>query len=131
MSSFVSTPGALESHAALSYFQNLLKSETDCSDVHQTIVNGSKDFVLLDVRSAQAYRQSHLETAINLPHREINEDTLADFPAHTLFVVYCAGPHCNGADKAAEKLAQLKRPVKKMIGGISGWLEEGLSLIAE
>ena len=27
------------------------------------------------------------------------------WPHATLFVVYCAGPHCNGADKAALKLA--------------------------
>ena len=48
--------------------------------------------------------------------------------AETLFVVYCAGPHCNGADKAAMRLAALGRPVKKMIGGIEGWRDEGFAL---
>ncbi|TGV62425.1 rhodanese-like domain-containing protein, partial [Mesorhizobium sp. M00.F.Ca.ET.158.01.1.1] len=42
------------------------------------------------------------------------------------FVVYCAGPHCNGADRAAFKLASLGLPVKIMIGGISGWQDEDL-----
>jgi len=46
-----------------------------------------------------------------------------------LFVVYCAGPHCNGADKAALNLASLGRPVKKMIGGVAGWLDEGFTLV--
>jgi rhodanese-related sulfurtransferase len=46
----------------------------------------------------------------------------------TLFVVYCAGPHCNATEKAAIRLAKLGRPVKKMIGGITGWLDEGFSL---
>lgn len=41
------------------------------------------------------------------------------------FVVYCAGPHCNGANKAALRLARLGRPVKEMIGGVTGWTEEG------
>ncbi|HFK3894083.1 TPA: rhodanese-like domain-containing protein, partial [Klebsiella pneumoniae] len=46
-------------------------------------------------------------------------------PADTLFVVYCAGPHCNGADVAALKLAELGRPVKMMLGGLTGWEDEG------
>jgi len=45
-----------------------------------------------------------------------------------LFVVYCNGPHCNGADRAARRLAMLGRRVKKMIGGIEGWKDEGFSL---
>lgn len=44
------------------------------------------------------------------------------------FVVYCNGPHCNGADKAALVLARLGRSVKKMIGGIEGWKDDGLGL---
>jgi rhodanese-related sulfurtransferase len=47
------------------------------------------------------------------------------WPHATLFVVYCAGPHCNGADKAALKLAHLGRPVKVMLGGMAGWADEG------
>jgi len=46
-------------------------------------------------------------------------------------VVYCAGPHCNATEKAAIHLAKLGRPVKKMIGGVTGWLDEGFSLIKE
>ncbi|BCL77423.1 hypothetical protein JHS3_31590 [Jeongeupia sp. HS-3] len=42
--------------------------------------------------------------------------------------MYCAGPHCNGADKAALRLAQLERPVKLMLGGVTGWRAEGLAL---
>jgi rhodanese-related sulfurtransferase len=45
-----------------------------------------------------------------------------------LFVVYCAGPHCNGAARAAVRLAALGRPVKLMAGGITGWLDEGFPL---
>ncbi len=66
--------------------------------------------------------------AVNLPHSRIIERNLAGYPPDTVFVVYCAGPHCNGADKAALRLARLGRPVKKMIGGIEGWKDEGLEL---
>jgi rhodanese-related sulfurtransferase len=48
-----------------------------------------------------------------------------------IFVVYCTGPHCNGADRAAVRLARLGRPVKKMIGGIEGWKDEGFELTPE
>jgi rhodanese-related sulfurtransferase len=58
------------------------------------------------------------------------ERNLAAYSPATLFVVYCAGPHCNGADRAARSLARLGRPVKKMIGGITGWLDEGFALEA-
>jgi rhodanese-related sulfurtransferase len=58
-------------------------------------------------------------------------ERMAAFPADTRFVVYCAGPHCNGADKAATRLASLGRPVKIMIGGVTGWLDEGFALAAD
>jgi rhodanese-related sulfurtransferase len=50
---------------------------------------------------------------------------MAVWPENTLFVVYCAGPHCNGADRAALKLSHLGRPVKLMLGGMTGWADEG------
>jgi rhodanese-related sulfurtransferase len=50
--------------------------------------------------------------------------------ADIAFVVYCAGPHCNGADRAALALARLGRRVKKMIGGVTGWKDEGFALQA-
>jgi rhodanese-related sulfurtransferase len=63
-----------------------------------------------------------------MPHGKIVEAKLRDYPLDTLFVVYCAGPHCNGAHRAAYWLAKLGRPVKLMIGGITGWIDEGFEL---
>jgi rhodanese-related sulfurtransferase len=37
---------------------------------------------------------------------------MAEYPKDKVFVVYCAGPHCNGANKAALCLARLGLPVK-------------------
>ncbi|WP_237133859.1 rhodanese-like domain-containing protein [Pseudohongiella sp. O18] len=128
MSSAVSRPPAADSASALAHYESLLQFETDCWDVHHAISNKRQDFVLLDVRGEESYQQGHLPAAIHLPHSRISEETLAQYPAETLFVVYCAGPHCNGADKAAIRLARLQRPVKKMIGGATGWLDEGFSL---
>ena len=89
------------------------------------------DFVLLDVRGEALFDAGHIAGAINLPHARINADALAEFPPNTLFVVYCAGPHCNGTEKAAIRLARLGRAVKKMIGGVTGWLDEGFELVTK
>lgn len=113
---------------AVSHFSKLLSLETDCWDVHATMANESADFVLLDVRSPQAYAAGHVPGAINLPHARITARNLAAYPENALFVVYCDGPHCNGADRAALHLAKLGRRVKKMIGGIEGWKDEGFEL---
>ena len=129
MTSKVSRVAAADSSAAVEHFERLLAFETDCSDVHHAVVNNKRDFVLLDVRSQELYEEGHLPEAVSLPHWKINEEALRSYPEDTLFVVYCAGPHCNGADNAALKLAQLQRRVKKMIGGITGWIDEGFDLV--
>ena len=114
MTSPVSRVKAANSEAALAHFQQLLTFETDCWDVHFSIANNRQDFILLDVRAETVFQQGHIAGAINLPHQKIKEDTLANYPEDTLFVVYCAGPHCNATEKAAIRLATLGRPVKKM-----------------
>lgn len=110
------------------HFEGLLAFETDCWDVHEAVTGGHADFVLLDVRSAAAFDAGHVPGAVSLPHRQITPETLARFGAGARFVVYCAGPHCNGADRAALRLASLGCGVKKMIGGVTGWLDEGFAL---
>ena len=116
---------------ALAHFQSLLEFETDCWDVHAALAAGHPGFVVLDVRSPEAFAAGHVPGATNLPHRRITEHNLAAHPADALFVVYCAGPHCNGADRAAVALASLGRRVKKMIGGVTGWQDEGFELASE
>lgn len=116
---------------AVDHFARLLALETDCWDVHASMQGGDPDFVLLHVNGDQAgFDAAHVPGATFLPHSSINEETLAGYPDDTVFVVYCSGPHCNGADRAALKLAQLGRPVKKMIGGRIGWVDEGFDLVS-
>lgn len=126
--SAVSEVPAAPPEAATGHFASLLRFETDCWDVHDAISRGAQDFVLLDVRSPDLYERGRVPGAVSLPHGRIVERNLVDYPNDTLFVVYCAGPHCNGADKAALRLARLGRPVKKMIGGVEGWRDEGFDL---
>jgi rhodanese-related sulfurtransferase len=124
------TPAASAAVAA-AHFASLLALETDCWDVHDALAAGACDFVLLDVRGRGGFDAGHIDGAVHAPHRTLTADNLAGYSMDTLFVVYCAGPHCNGADRAAMRLADLGRPVKKMIGGVTGWIDEGFALITK
>jgi rhodanese-related sulfurtransferase len=128
MPNYVTETPAAGSAEALRHFQNLLAFETDCWDVAESLKEKQRDFVVVDVRGQKAFTRGHVAGAINIPHREMTAERMAAFPKATTFVVYCAGPHCNGADKAGVRLARLGLPVKKMIGGVTGWIDEGFSL---
>jgi len=124
----VTAIAAAPSGEALKHFEGEFAFETDCSDVHAAAQSGGFDFVLLDVRSHQLYDEGHVPGAISLPHGKIIASKLEAYPQDTLFVTYCAGPHCNGAARGAVRLAKLGRPVKIMAGGVTGWLDEGFGL---
>jgi len=117
------------SKLAEAHFSAEFAYETDCWDVHDALANGA-DFVLIDVRSPSLYAKGHVPGSINLPHGKIIASTMAQWPQDTVFVTYCAGPHCNGAARGALRLAELGRPVKIMAGGVTGWIDEGFELAA-
>ena len=127
MPSAVTQIAAAPSDIAQRHFAASFSFETDCWDVHDALSKGP-DFVLLDVRSPTLFAKGHIPGAILLPHGKITAAKMAAWPEDTIFVTYCAGPHCNGAARAALRLAQLGRPVKIMAGGITGWLDEGFAL---
>jgi rhodanese-related sulfurtransferase len=107
---------------AIEHFSRRLEVETDVSDVALAQESGTADFVILDSRSRKAYDAGHLPGARWLP--ELTAETVATLPDGEI-VVYCWGPSCNGACKAALKLARLGRPVKEMLGGFEYWARDG------
>ncbi len=121
---------AASSEAALAHFESQFHFETDCWDTHDALQSPDPGFVLIDARSPAAYAKGHVPGAINIPHGKIIASRMAQWPDGTLFVTYCAGPHCNGAARAAVRLAKLGYAVKLMAGGITGWLDEVFELDA-
>ena len=109
---------------ALDHFSTRLAFETDVADVAAALA-GDDDpgFVLLDARSPRSYEAGHLPGARLLPRPFAAEDVAA--LGDVLLVVYCWGPACNGATKAARELAALGFPVKEMLGGFEYWERDG------
>jgi rhodanese-related sulfurtransferase len=130
--SLVSHYPAASPAVAAEHFARRLSLETDCADVAAAMRDGQQDFVLLHVvGSPAAFEARHIPGACHLPHGLITAERVATWPEDTVFVVYCAGPHCNGADQAALKLARLGRTVKVMIGGLTGWADEGFPFASD
>ena len=127
MPSAVTTVPAAPPAEAEAHFAAEFAFETDCADVHASM-QSTPDFVLLDVRSPELFVRGHVPGATNLPHGKIVASKLAAWPEDTLFVTYCAGPHCNAASRGALRLARLGTQVKIMAGGVTGWLDEGYTL---
>lgn len=127
MTTSVTAVPPAQSALAAAHFADEFAFETDCWDVHDALEKGA-DFVLLDVRGPALFARGHVPGAINLPHGKIVRSKMSEWPEGTIFVTYCAGPHCNGAARGALRLAELGLPVKIMVGGITGWVEEGFEL---
>jgi len=127
MPTAVTAIAAASSELARDHFAAEFTFETDCWDVHESL-SREADFVLLDVRGPSLFAKGHVPGAINMPHGKLIASRLAHWPQETLFVTYCAGPHCNGAARGALRLAELGRPVKVMAGGVTGLLDEGFDL---
>jgi rhodanese-related sulfurtransferase len=128
MPNAVTQIAAASPEEAAAHFEYQFAFETDCWDTHEAMHGGAPGFILLDVRSPALFDKGHVPGAVNLPHGKIIASRLSDYPKSTLFVTYCSGPHCNGAARAAARLARLRFKVKLMAGGVTGWMDEGFEL---
>ncbi|UQZ34469.1 rhodanese [Paenibacillus sp. PK3_47] len=109
---------------AFQYFAAKASFETDVADVAYDLREGITGFRLVDVRDTRSYEEAHLPGAVSIPSGRIsgNADVLS---TEDVLVVYCWGPACNGASKAAARLAAEGYQVKEMLGGIEYWRKEG------
>lgn len=103
---------------AAAHFAHRLAVETDVSDVHAALESGDAGFVLVDVRSRESWDQGHVPGAVHAPRGEGEWDSPV--------VLYCWGPGCNGATRAALALAGRGVRVREMLGGFEYWAREGL-----
>ena len=93
----------------------------DSWDVSLDLEAGVPDLVIVDARSAEAYARGHIPGAISLPHRNMNEESVAHLDRSKLYVVYCDGIGCNGSTKGTYRLAKLGFKAKELLGGLDWW----------
>jgi len=117
------SPAALAAH-----FAARLEAETDASDVYAAMKAG-EEFVLIDVRSDEAWAQGRAANAIHMHYSEIATRAPREIPAGTPVVVYCWSPGCNAAQKGALEFARLGYGVREMIGGFEYWAREGYPVV--
>lgn len=82
--------------------------------------------VVLDVRSAEEFTESHIERAINIDVRQINfvEITKSTIPRDKMLAIYC-----RTGRRSANACAKLKAEGYRCVnlkGGITAWKEEGM-----
>jgi len=112
----------------IAHFASKLAFETDPSDVH-TDIETAKKFILVDVRGQSSWDQGRAKGALHMHHSEILNRAKGEISLDTPVVVYCWGPGCNGAHKAALHFALLGYQVKEMIGGFEYWAREGYPVV--
>ncbi|MFI9723130.1 rhodanese-like domain-containing protein [Streptomyces sp. NPDC052396] len=113
---------------AAAYFAARLAFHTDVSDVHAALAAGRPGFAVVDSRSTQGWDQGHVPGAVHLPTALIPEQAGQLLDPAVPVVVYCWGPGCDGATRAALALARLGYRVKEMLGGIEYWIREGFTV---
>lgn len=114
--------------AAAAYFGASLAFHADVSDVASALsAEGGPGFVVVDARSTASWDQGHVPGAVHLPTALIPERAAALLDPSVPVVVYCWGPGCNGATRAALALAQRGYRVKEMLGGFEYWAREGFA----
>jgi len=89
------------------------------------MMNNLDDFVLIDVRTSNEFRQQRIEGAINIPHNEIvywaENNQLSNYPISkdAVILVYCQSG--NRSRTASRQLSGLGFTNVHDFGGINSW----------
>lgn len=108
----------------LRHYQCKLAYEMDPSDLFEALSRNEK-VVPLDARKAVGYEAEHIPGAINIPHRDMNEQTTSHLDKDATYVTYCDGIGCNASTKGAVNMVRLGFHVKELMGGIEWWKFDG------
>lgn len=108
----------------IKHYQSKLAFEMDPSDLFDAIGKG-ENVIPIDARKPFAFDTEHIPNAINIPHRELNEETTKHLDKDALYVTYCDGIGCNASTKGALNMTKLGFKVKELMGGIEWWKFDG------
>ena len=84
------------------------------------------DYIILDVRTAEEFKDKRIPDAINIPNETIGTEEIPELPdKDQLILVYCRSG--NRSKQASEKLAALSYTNIVEFGGIIDWPGETVS----
>ncbi|KDN23457.1 rhodanese-like domain-containing protein [Amycolatopsis rifamycinica] len=112
--------------AAVEYFGAELGFEVDPDDLVQDLEAGrTEGYVVVETRAPEAFAHARIPGAVNLPYRNLTAESTKHLDRDLVYVCYCESAVCNAATKGALKLAELGFKVKRLSGGITGWIAAG------
>ena len=106
------------------YFEDKLAAELGPHNVKRLLDAGTRDVVILDVRSTEGYGHGHVPGAINIPFEQLPH-RLRELPKSKEIITYCWNVTCLLCTKAAYVLASKGYKAREMIGGIQSWKDAG------
>jgi len=112
----------------LKYYENKLAFETDSWDL-KVALDAGENVVVVDARSPLAYQKEHIPRAINIPHRNMSQETTKQIDKAALVVTYCDGIGCNASTKGALNMTKLGFRVKELMGGLDWWSRDGYETV--
>ncbi len=106
------------------HYADKLSFEIDSWDLYEGLKN-TKNIIVVDARSPDAYATEHIPGAINIPHRSMSAENTAHLDRAVQYICYCDGIGCNASTKGALNLARLGFKVKELLGGLDWWRRDG------
>ncbi len=93
----------------------------------RSLIQGRRDLVVLDVRTASEYSEGHIEGALNIPVQEL-EGRLGELDAGSEFLVYCrSGSRSSSAVQVMRAYGFEK--VYNMREGLTSWVGAGYPVV--
>jgi len=108
----------------IEFYENKLAYEMDPADLFDAL-ESSTNYVVIDARKKHGFDKERIPTAINLPHREMDEENTKHLDKEKIYVCYCDGIGCNASTRGALNMAKLGFKVRELLGGIEWWKFDG------
>lgn len=91
-----------------------------------SLMEKEENYIILDVRTEEEYREQHIPNAINIPNENIGTKEIEELPdKEQMILVYCRSG--NRSKQASQKLAELGYTNVFEFGGIKDWTGETVS----
>ena len=106
--------------------QDLESKVTRVSAAELKKMVADKQVVVIDVRSADAYKVSHLKGSLSLPLGEIEAGNFKSLPRDKRIITYCSCPAENTSARASVLLEKAGfKNVGTLRGGTAAWEQSG------